>query len=310
MRCRATVPFVAVVALALVLGGVQLTLARFVDSAAVTGSLSSARLEPPTDLVGTGGATVILDWTPTTTTWATGYDVFRSATSGGGYSNVGSVTPSSAATAVDAPGTGTWYYVLRSVFHNWRSARSNETTVVVAAASVTTPPAVCTGNAPVTAGAGHNDGYETAAAQGCAPDGVVAVDASTGTDMADSCTSTTKDRHDFWGYAFGLPPAVGAIEGITVRPTAGMNNNGGVTRICVQLSWDGGSTWTATRSTELPDQDMATYTIGGAAETWGRAWTLPELGPDRFRLRVVDTSTQPRKDVRLDAIEVAISYAP
>jgi hypothetical protein len=310
MRPRALVTAVAIMAAFVALGTVQLTLARFVDSATVTGRFATTQLEPPANLVATGGSSAVLEWTPTTTTWASGYDVLRSATSGSGYASVGSVSPASAASTTDSPGSGTWYYVLRSVLHNWSSARSNEASVVVGSASVTTPAAGCRSNAPVTVNAGDNDGYQTGAADACDLDGSYAVDASTGTDTSDSCTAAAKDRHDFWGYAFGLPATVGAIEGITVRPTAGMNNNGGTTRICVQLSGDAGASWTDPLSVVLSDQAMTTYAIGGAAETWGHAWTASELDPALFRLRVIDSSTHPRKDIRLDAILVEITYVP
>lgn len=310
MNRRAAGATVVALLVALSLGSVQLTLARLVDSASVAGNLSTTRLKPPTNLAGAGGTSVLLTWTPTDTGWATGYEVLRSATSGSGYGSIGSVTPSSVATTTDSPGTGTWYYVLSSVFHNWQSARSNEAAVVVAPTTVTTPVSGCTGNAPVTASAGDNNGFQTDPGAACAFDGSSATDVATGTDTTDSCTSTGKDRHDFWGYAFGLPGAPAAINGITVRPTAGMSNNGGTTRLCVQLSWNGGATWTAPQSVQLVGQALAGYVVGGTADTWGRAWTAADLGPSAFRLRVISSSTHPVKDIHLDAISVEVTYTP
>ena len=46
-------------------------------------------------------------------------------------------------------------------------------------------------------------------------------------------------------------------------------------------------------------------------DLWGRsAWTLAELAPANLRVRVIDSSTQPNKQLRLDAIQVAVSYTP
>jgi hypothetical protein len=291
-------------------GTAQLTLARFHDKAHLDGQFTTARIEPPTGLAGTGGASATLTWTPSVTGWATGYDVLRSATSGSGYANVGTVTPISATSTTDSPAVGTWYYVLRATFHNWSSARSNEASVVIAAPTVTTAYQDCANTAAVTANAGDNNGYESNPGRACALDGSVAADVSTGTDTTDSCTSNAKDKHDFWGYALGLPASVTSIDGIAIRPTAGMNNNGGTTRLCVQLSWNGGASWTSPQSADLTATALTRYAIGGAGDRWGRSWTPAELAGGTFRLRVIDTSTQPNKTVNLDAIQVSVTYTP
>ena len=303
--------WVAVTLLALaVLGTAQVTQARFRDHEATSGSFATATLQPPTGLAGTGGTSASLTWTPSTSGWAAGYDLLRSATSGSGYSQVNTVTPVTAAATTDAPAGGTWYYVLRTTFHNWASVRSNEATVTIASGPTTTTYADCTSNAAETTNAGDNNGYEGTPAGACALGGTVATDTDTGTDNTLSCTSNAKDKHRFWGFAPALPGSVSAISGITIRATAGMNNNGGTTWLCVQLSHDGGTTWTAAKSVVLNGTALATYTLGGAADSWGRTWTLAQLGSGQFRVRVIDATSQPNKQVRLDAIQVAVTYTP
>ena len=295
----------------LVLGTAQGTQARFRDSEDTAASFASATLQPPTNLSGTGGTSATLTWTPSSSGWAAGYSVLRSATSGSGYSQVGTATPVSASATTDSPAAGTWYYVLRTTFHNWTSVRSNEATVTIVTGPTTTTFKDCTANAAETTNAGDNNGYEGTPGNACALDAAVATDTDTGTSNTNSCTATTKDKHRFSGYALGLPGAVSAINGITVRATSGMNNNGGTTWLCVQLSHDAGTTWTAAKSVTLSGTALATYTLGGATDLWGRtAWTPTELAPANLRIRVIDSSTQPNKQLRLDAIQVAVTYTP
>jgi hypothetical protein len=307
---RAAVVVATVLAVGL-LGATPVTLARFTASKDRTASFSTATLQPPTALAGSGGTSTGLAWTASTSTSATGYRVLRSATSGSGFSQVGSVTPVSATSTTDNPAAGTWYYVLRTYFASWTSANSNQVAVVVTAGATSTGAIQCTGtsNAAETTNAGDNDGYESLPANACGVDGNVATDASTGTGATNTCTANTADKHRWWGYAFGLPATVGSINGITVTPSAGMNNNGGATWLCIQLSSDAGATWTAAKTAVLGNTAVTAYALGGTTDLWGRTWTVADFGAG-FRVRVIDSSTQPNKNLTLDGLSVAVSYAP
>lgn len=303
-RLVASAALVALVGAAIV---APVSLARFTASGTSAGSFTTGTILAPTGLGASGsGTTVTLSWTPTTSTAATGYDVLRSTSSGSGYSVVSSVTPRTAASTTNSPGNGTFYYVLQSVYQNWRSANSNEVSIAVGATS--TGLKGCANNAADTGGDG--DGYQTNAGNGCAVDGSVAVDANSGSNTVLSCADSGKDRHRFWGYAFGLPGSVSAVNGISVQLDAGLNNNGGTSILCAQLSWDGGTTWTATQQVTLSGSSVTTYTLGGAAYTWGRTWTLANLGTAAFRVRIIDVSNQPSKNFRLDGVQVAVNYTP
>jgi hypothetical protein len=307
---RGLVPLMAVVLVGGLLGGVPASLARFTAADAATAGFTTTRVLPPANLTGTGGATVALAWTPSVSTWATGYELLRSATSGSGYTVVASITPIAASTTGDNPPPGTWHYALRTTFHDWTSALGNEVSVVVTDLSVTTPPAFCGQQAAETANAGDNNGYESNPSRACgAPDGSTALDHNSGTSTTNSCVAGTKDKHRFWGYAIDLPEAVTAINGITVEPVLSQSNNGGTTWLCVQLSADGGSTWSTARRVTLTTNTLTTQTFGGPSETWGLAWTAADFG-DGFRVRVIDSSTQGAKDFRLDAIGVSVTYTP
>jgi hypothetical protein len=297
----------ALVVLAAATAGAPRSLARLTSAPTAAADLGTGSIAPPANLAATvAGATVTLTWTPAGSTIVTGYDVLRSTTSGSGYSVVSTITPRSATTTTNSPGNGTFYFALRSTFQSWSSVASNEASAVVGQSS--TGLKECANDAADSGGDGN--GYETNPANGCAVDGSLATDANTGTSNSTSCTNVGKDRHRFWGYAFGLPGSVSSINGITAEAEAGLNNNGGTSTLCVELSTDGGSTWTTPKQVTMSGAAIASYTFGGPSDLWGRTWTAGSFATSGFRLRVTDASSQPTKVYRLDAIRVSISYTP
>ena len=150
---------------------------------------------------------------------------------------------------------------------------------------------------------GDGNGFETAAANAHAEDGAVASDTNSGTGTSTSCTNSGKDRHVFFDYGFAVP-AGSAIAGIEVRLRARADSTSGTPRMCVQLSGDGGATWTATKVTGTLGTAVATITLGGATDTWGRAWTPANLENASFRLRVINVASSTSRDFFLDAVAV------
>jgi hypothetical protein len=289
------------------------TLARFTDGATATGSFVADTLAPPTGLGATGGATVSLTWTPSADAYATGYGIYRSATSGSGYVLVSSVTPGSATTATDSPGAGTWFYVVRTTFQSWTSVNSNQASATVVATSTTFKPCVTT--AADTVGAGDNNGYESNPTRACTSDNSYAQDANTGTSTTATCgaaavPSTTKDRHQFYAYAFGLPGTVAHIDGIRVQADVALDAVTGTNNLCAQLSWDGGTTWTTIKSQAMTVAAETSYVFGATNDTWGHTWLLSELGTTKFRVRLIDASTIAGRDYTLDYVAVSVTYAP
>ena len=53
-----------------------------------------------------------------------------------------------------------------------------------------------------------------------------------------------------------------------------------------------------------------TYTFGGTADTWGRAWTTTQLNTTNLRVRIVDASTLTTKQFQLDYLAVQVTYTP
>ena len=308
---------VLVVALSPLVGGVgvgrgpDLSLARLVDTATTIRSITTDTLDPPTSIAAVGGLTAALSWTATVDTYATGYQVQRATVSGGPYSLVSTVTPRTIVSTTDAPiASGTYYYVLQSYFQSWTSATSNQASAVVTLAQTSTGFKACTPASNVADTGGDGNGYETTPANGCVLDGAVATDASSGTNTTVACANAGKDRHRYWDFALGVPASVLNVAGIQLRTNVGLNNTTGTTQMCAELSWNGGTTWTAAKSLALTATAITPYTFGAANDAWGRTWTGSELANGSFRVRLTDVTNQTTKNFRLDAVSVQVTYTP
>lgn len=297
-----------------ILGGapVQPSLARFGATTLASAAMATDTLAPPTALAAVGGANVTLTWTPSLDLYATGYDVYRSASTGGPYGFVTAVTPGTAASATDAPPSGTWYYVLQTAYLGWTSVDSQEANVTVGFA---TPFVPCTTTAADTSGAGDNNGYQSFPSRACRDDSSYAVDANSGTGGTQSCgtgstPAPTKDRHRFYGFALGLPLTVTSIDGIRVRADLRLDSATGSHNLCAQLSWNSGVSWTSIAALPVTGAAEATYIFGSTADTWGRSWTAAQLNGTNFRVRIIDASTAGTRDFYLDYVAVSVTYTP
>jgi hypothetical protein len=156
--------------------------------------------------------------------------------------------------------------------------------------------------------AGDNNGY-SGASNAAADDGVFAVDINSGTSTSTSCTSTQKDKHQFYNYGFRIPEGA-TIRGVEVRLDAKVDSTIVASRLCVQLSGDGGATWTAAQSTAALTTSERTYLVGGAVDTWGTAWSASRLSDQQFRVRVINVAASTSRDFSLDWIAVRVTYQP
>src|SRR5574342_219922 len=109
-------------------------------------------------------------------------------------------------------------------------------------------------------------------------------------DGSNAAEGTVGDKEDTATFAFGIP--VGAtINGIEIEiqgNAAGGNNLDTVT-IQVNLSWNAGTNYTAAKEydfTKTTPVTTETAILGGAADTWGRAWTDGEFSDANFRARL------------------------
>jgi hypothetical protein len=137
------------------------------------------------------------------------------------------------------------------------------------------------------------------------------VDPTTGvTGRSSDCADPQNDRHGWWGYSFGLPATVTSIDGIAVRAGASLTNNGGDDYLCIELSWDGGTSWTAAQRLQLPNATFRTYAFGSGTHQWGRTWAVSELTSTSFRIRVTNATSHPNKTYNLDYLAAQVYFTP
>jgi hypothetical protein len=237
------------------------------------------------------GATVSIQGGASTTTNASGAYSFSNLTAGTytlTASKAGYVSSSPTSVPVNSGATTTQNFALTPI-----------------PPIVTTPFGYATASA---AGAGGDgNGYETSRASLLgAPDGVFASDVSSGTGNSTSCTNTNRDREVTGGHAFGTVGS--SILGIQVQVRGRVNQANKSPRFCVQLSWDGGTSWTAGKLTSNVGTSLATYSLGSTSDTWGHAWTTAELSSASFRVRVIDLANATNKTFFLDSVGVAVTY--
>ena len=163
-----------------------------------------------------------------------------------------------------------------------------------------------TANAPITSGAGDNNGFQTNPTNAYVTDGAFAEDANSGTNNNTSCTNAGKDKHLYYDFNLSVPSGA-AIKGIEVRLDAKVSGGSG-TNMCVQLSWNGGTTWTAAQSTPALTTTIATHVLGGSANTWGRTWTATQFSNSTFRVRISNVAGSTTQTFSLDGVAVRISY--
>jgi serine protease AprX len=165
-----------------------------------------------------------------------------------------------------------------------------------------------TANAAQTSNAGDNNGFQSNPANANANDGLFAVDTNSGSNNNTSCTNNGKDKHVYSNYSISIPGGATAINGIEVRLDARADATGGAPRMCVQLSWDGGTTWTAAKTSANLTSSEATYTLGGAADTWGRTWSSTNFSNANFRVRIINVASNSSRDFSLDWVAVRVTY--
>jgi subtilisin family serine protease len=163
-------------------------------------------------------------------------------------------------------------------------------------------------NAAVTLGSGDNNGFQTNPGNAYTSNNAHAVDTDSGASTSSAYTDAGKDRHLFYNYSFGLPSGA-TVLGIEVRLEAKVDNTSGAPAMYVQLSWDGGGSWTAAKATATLKKSDTVYTLGSASDLWGRpAWTDLDFSNTSFRVRVTNVATNTSRDFSLDQIAVRVTY--
>ena len=121
------------------------------------------------------------------------------------------------------------------------------------------------------------------------------------------------DRHLYYDYGISLPSG-STINGIRVRVDWWLDGAGGDNSLGVELWWAGGPSWTALKIDATETTSEHTVTLGDAADTWGRIWTVGELSNANFRVRLTcycsGGAECDSRDYYLDWVAVNVFYTP
>jgi hypothetical protein len=167
-----------------------------------------------------------------------------------------------------------------------------------------------TANAPrTTSNDGDRNGFEVNPTNAYADDINPAEDRNSGTGTSTDCGNSGKDRHDFYNYGISVPGG-NTILGIEVRLDAWVGAASGTRNMCVQLSWNGGTSWTTARQTPNLGASLGTYILGENGDTWGHTWTPSQLSNANFRVRITDVANSTSRTFYLDWAAVKVYHTP
>jgi len=120
-------------------------------------------------------------------------------------------------------------------------------------------------------------------------------------------TGNNADRHIFYNYGINIPTDA-ITYGIEVRLDWRLDSTSGTNYMDVDLSWNGGSSWTSTKRDSNETTSEHTTVLGGPADAWGRAWSASDFSNSNFRVRVHAYSSDSARDFYLDWIPVRVTY--
>jgi hypothetical protein len=126
-----------------------------------------------------------------------------------------------------------------------------------------------------------------------------------------SLTADQSVQH-WGGHGISMTSPVQAIDGIELRMRAEASGSGTPSGCQVQasLSWDSGTTWTATKNQNVTTTETS-YTLGNSTtDTWGHSWTVNELENQlQVRLRWINpASCGATRTALIDTLEVRVTY--
>src|SRR3989338_2132147 len=117
------------------------------------------------------------------------------------------------------------------------------------------------------------------------------------------------DEQGYEDFSFVIP-ADSTINGVEVIFEAKSTDTSGC-QIETALSWNNGSNFTSMKTAALTGSD-ASYTFGGAADTWSHVWTNTQLNDNNFVARVsfddVSSNSCQSSTVSVDELQVKVYY--
>ena len=116
------------------------------------------------------------------------------------------------------------------------------------------------------------------------------------------------DQHRYYDYGFSIKSSCD-VSGIELRLDWWLDSLGGNNKMDVELSWDGGTSWTAAKSDTVESDTEHTTILGGPTDDWGRTWSATEFSDSNFRARLTTDGVGGR-NYFLDWVPVKVHYDP
>ncbi len=126
-----------------------------------------------------------------------------------------------------------------------------------------------------------------------------AYDQVNGTYATDSLGSI--ERYSNYGFSV---PGTNQIIGVEVKLELSGTTAAG--NVDVQLSWDGGTSWTAAKTTATLTTSDRVVSLGGPSDDWGRGWSAANFSNTNFAVRL--SGNPSANTIRLDAIQVRVYH--
>ena len=125
------------------------------------------------------------------------------------------------------------------------------------------------------------------------------------------------DVHTWYNFTTGITSDNEPIKGILVRMKLRelLSNETSQLRARVEVSWDGGTSWSLARHTPYMNSPTPTYRwfeVGGPKTLWEHSdWTATQLDTTNFRVRltVVGLDTLGTNELKLDHLKVKIYHS-
>lgn len=155
---------------------------------------------------------------------------------------------------------------------------------------------------------GDGNGFESNPTRAYSANNSVAQDVNSGNGTGTSCTGSDKDKHRYYNYNLSVNTG-STIQGVEIRLDARVDSSTGSPQQCVQLSWDGGTSWTTAKTTTTLTTGTTTYTLGGATDTWGRSWSDTDFSNANFRVRVINVASNTSRDFSLDYVGARVHFS-
>ena len=188
-----------------------------------------------------------------------------------------------------------WARVDTSNYVDEGGAEDNNTGVITVTTGVTIGASVNTAwRSPTANDAGLNGGFTN-------PGNAYANDSNRA-----SRSGVSDISHVYRGYGFNIPQDA-IIQGIEVRLDWFLNGTDGNNEMRVDLSRDGGASWTPVQTDSRETTSEHTVVLGGIGDTWGRTWTAGDFSSANFRVRVSAHSSSGRT-FYLDWVPVQVTY--